>query len=714
MAVMPSRLRAGAPYPLGASWDGRGINFALFSAHATKVELCLFDATGRRELARLTLPENTNEVWHGYLPESVPGLLYGYRVHGPYDPRNGHRFNSNKLLVDPYAKALSGGLRWSDAHYGYRLGSPREDLSLDRRDDARGMPKCRVIDTAFTWGDDRRPGTPWDQTVIYEVHVRGATMRHPEVHPSLRGSYAALASNAMVDHLRRLGVTAVELLPVHAFIDERRLLAHGLRNYWGYDTLGFFAPEPRYAVDDPVAEFRTMVARLHQAGLEVILDVVYNHTCEGHQLGPTLSFRGIDNASYYRLQADPRYYVDDTGCGNTVNISHPRVLQLVMDSLRYWVEEMHVDGFRFDLAATLGRERHGFDPGSGFFDAVRQDPVLSRVKLIAEPWDIGPGGYQTGSFPPGFAEWNDRYRDCVRRYWRGDEGMLPELASCLTGSSDLFERFGRRPWVSINKITAHDGYTLHDLVSYERKHNEANQEGNRDGHDANFSWNHGVEGPTADPAIVQLRARQKCNFLATLLLSQGTPMLLGGDEFGRTQRGNNNAYCQDNELSWLDWPAIGVEEQALIDFVARLIALRKAHPALRRDRFLHGSDMGGLKDIAWYSPHGAEMTVAEWQNGLERCFGLMLGGRVKPRAGVGTVAAGRRPVEDTTMLIVTNAYHGVVPFVLPHVSRRRGWRKLLDTTRPDEPEATAPLPTHGAHPVPGRSFLLFALAPVLP
>ena len=712
MAAPRSRIRPGSPYPLGATWDGRGVNFALFSANATKVELCLFDATGRRELARIELPEYSEQIWHGYLPEARPGLLYGYRVHGPYEPRQGHRFNPHKLAVDPYAKALFGPLRWSDVHFGYRLGSPREDLSLDRRDNARGMPKCQVIDPAFSWGDDPAPRTPWDRTIIYEVHVRGATMRLPEIHPPLSGTYAAFASAPMLDHLVRLGITAVELLPVHAFVDDRHLVQRGLRNYWGYNSLGFFAPEPLYAVGEPVAEFKTMVACLHEAGIEVILDVVYNHTCEGNHLGPTLCFRGIDNASYYRLvPGDQRYYIDETGCGNTFNLTHPRVLQLVMDSLRYWVEEMHVDGFRFDLAATLGREHHGFDPGSGFFDAIRQDPVLSQVKLIAEPWDVGPGGYQVGGFPPGFAEWNDRFRDSVRRYWRGDEGILPELAARLTGSSDLFERMGRRSWASINKVTAHDGFTLSDVVSYDHKHNEANGENGLDGTDHNYSWNHGVEGPTDDPAIVALRARQKRNLLATLLIAQGTPMLLGGDEFGRTQQGNNNAYCQDNEISWFDWERIGPEDRELIRFVARLIRLRKAHPVLRRTRFLHGEETSadGLKDITWFTPAGTEKTPEEWRNVLARCIGLMLNGR----AGRHLSASGER-ARDDILLILLNAYHEVVPFTLPTVSGGAIWQRLLDTFKPEvEAEPTA----HSAgqaFDLSGRSLVLFVLRPGSP
>ena len=581
----------GRPYPLGASWDGDGVNFALFSAHAERVELCLFDRTGRTEVERIDLPELTDEVWHGYLPDAAPGLLYGYRVHGPYAPEAGHRFNANKLLVDPYARALEGAFRWNDAHHGYRVGSGRVDLSFDRRDNARYMPKCRVVEPAFTWGEDRRPSVPWSDTVIYETHVRGFTIRHPELDRARRGTFAGLSSAATIDHLTSLGVTAVELLPVHAFIDDRFLVEKGLRNYWGYNTLGFFAPEPRYLSGSDIGEFKTMVKRLHDSGIEVLLDVVYNHTVEGNELGPTLSFRGIDNASYYHLDAEqPRHYANFTGTGNALNLGHPRVLQMVMDSLRYWVREMHVDGFRFDLATTLGREGdgEGFDPYGSFFDAVRQDPELSRVKLIAEPWDVGPEGYRLGHYPAGWAEWNDRFRDTVRCYWRGDHGTVPELAQRIAGSSDLFEHNGRRPWCSINYVACHDGFTAADTVSYAERHNEANGEGGVDGHDHNCSANYGVEGPAEDAGINALRARQIRNLLATVMLSQGTPMLLAGDEFGRSQGGNNNAYCQDNEVSWLDWSGIGADGADLQAFVRRLLALRRDHPVLRRPRFLHG------------------------------------------------------------------------------------------------------------------------------
>ena len=700
-----SRIREGLPYPLGATWDGLGVNFALFSANATKVELCLFDQDGRRELERIELPEYTDEVWHGYLPDARPGTVYGYRVHGPYEPKAGHRFNPNKLLLDPYAKHLVGPLRWSDAHFGYRVGSPRGDLSFDRRDSAPGMPKCVVIDPAFTWGHDRHPATPWERSIFYETHVRGYTMRHPAVPPQYRGTFAGLAQQDVVEYIRSLGVTAVELLPVHTFVDDRYLLQKGLRNYWGYNTISFFAPDPRYLATGAIHEFKEMVARLHDAGIEVILDVVYNHTAEGNEMGPTLSFKGIDNASYYRLAPDPRYYINDTGTGNTLNLVHSRVLQMVTDSLRYWVTEMHVDGFRFDLATILARETYGFDHSGGFLDACRQDPVLSRVKLIAEPWDCGPGGYQVGGFPPGWAEWNDKFRDTVRAYWKGDEGKLPELATRMAASADVFNRRGRKPWASVNFVTAHDGFTLHDLVSYNDKHNDANGEDNRDGHSHNISWNHGAEGPTDDPEINALRFRQMRNLLATLLLSQGTPMILAGDEFARSQNGNNNAYCQDNEISWIDWENISDEGWALTDFVRHLIGLRQSHPLLRRGRFFTGAYNPDLevKDLTWITPAGEEKTTEQWQDPMARCLGMLLDGRAQA-TGIKKVAS------DATLLLIVNAYHDVVPFKLPEVAGGSRWLTLVDTTEPDRLEvATA----EGGDEIPvgGRSLLLFELMP---
>jgi glycogen operon protein len=686
-------IETGRPYPLGATWDGGGTNFALFSAHADAVELCLFSAKGR-EVRRLPLPAWTDEVWHGYLPGIGPGQLYGYRVHGPYAPDQGHRFNPAKLLLDPYAKALAGSLRWRDALMGYRVGSNRADLSQDRRDSAFAMPKAVVIDPTFSWGDDRRPDRPLADTVVYEAHVRGMTMRHPGIPMAERGSFAAMASPPVLEHLTRLGITAVELLPVQAFFDEPHLIEQGLSNYWGYNSIGFFAPEPRYLGQGVIWEFQAMVRRFHTAGIEVILDVVYNHTAEGSELGPTLSFRGIDNASYYRLLPDnPRHYINDTGCGNTLNLSHPRVLQMVMDSLRYWVEVMHVDGFRFDLASTLAREDHGFDPGSGFLDAIRQDPVLSQVKLIAEPWDVGPGGYRLGGFPPGFSEWNDRYRDGIRRFWRGDDGMLPDLARGLLGSSELFEHRGRRTQSSINYVTSHDGFNLGDLVTYNQKHNEANGEGNRDGHDANHSWNHGIEGPTDDPAILAMRDRQKRNMLASMLLSQGTPMLLAGDEIGHSQGGNNNAYCQDNDTTWLDWENA---DTALAGFVADLIALRCRHPILRQSRFLHGLQVSedGSKDVTWVNPDGEEKTGEDWQNGWARTIGLMLH---EPVAG------------GDSLLILFNAHHEEVAFTLPQIpGDGRHWHEFLNTlaSEADRDRGTA-WPVGEPFALTGRSLSVF-------
>ncbi|MFO1080319.1 MAG: glycogen debranching protein GlgX [Reyranellaceae bacterium] len=675
MAGWPSRLAPGAPYPLGATWDGLGINFAVFSAHASRIELCLFDPSGRREIARFDLPEWTDQVWHGYLPSARTGLVYGYRAHGPYEPQRGHRFNPHKLLLDPYARRLAGELRSSDALYGYRVNSPRGDLSFDRRDSAPGMLKAIVSDDTFTWGDDRPPSVPWSDTMIYEAHVRGLSMLRPGLRPNERGTFAALADPRFIDHLRRLGITAVELLPVQAFVQDRHLLQRGLRNYWGYNTIGFFAPEPRYLSDNTPDEMRIAVRRLHAAGIEVILDVVYNHTAEGSEMGPTLSFRGLDNASYYRLAADdPRRCVNDTGTGNTLDLSSPRVLQMVMDSLRYWVTAFHVDGFRFDLGVTLGREAHGFDPGAGFFDALRQDPVLARVKLISEPWDIGPGGYQLGRHPPGFAEWNDRYRDGVRRYWRGDPGQRADVAARLAGSSDLFDRDARRPWASINFVACHDGFTVADTVSYAERHNEANGEDNQDGHPENYSANGGVEGATDDPDILHDRRRVQRALLATVFLSQGTPMLLGGDEFGRSQRGNNNPYCQDNEISWLDWSLAETGDGArLVAFVRRLAALRRDHAVLRSPRFLHGRDelAPGLVDIAWFDASGQPATIESWNDPEERRLVLRRAGR----DGDGRVSV---------LTAFFNASADEHVFRLPPPGPPA--RLLLDSADPDGPE----------------------------
>jgi glycogen operon protein len=610
-------IEAGSPYPLGATYDGMGTNFAVFSAHATAIELCLFDPSGRHELARCALPECTDEVWHGYLRGIHAGALYGYRAYGPYAPEQGHRFNPHKLLLDPYAKLIQGEVRWNDTLYGYRMNSPRADLSFDHRDSANSMPKAVVLNPAFNWHGDRPPAVPWEETVIYEAHVRGMTMTNDAVPQRARGTFAGLANRRVIDYLVQLGITAIELLPVHAFINDRRLAANGLVNYWGYNTLGFFAPHRRYLCSGQPDELRHAVRHLHAAGIEVILDVVYNHTCEESELGPTLSFRGLDNASYYRLQEDnPRHCVNDTGCGNTLNLTHPRVIQMVMDSLRHWVQEYHIDGFRFDLGATLGRERHGFDPGAGFFDALLQDPVLRRVKLISEPWDIGPGGYQVGRHPPGIAEWNDRFRDDVRSFWRGDDHMRGALASRLLGSADLFNHHRRRAWASVNFVTAHDGFTLEDLVSYDHKHNEANGEDNRDGSNDNRSCNWGVEGPTDDPRIRSVRERIKRAMLMTLLFSSGTPMLLAGDELGRTQRGNNNPYCQDADLSWFDWALAATPTgRALLDFTRHCIALRKATPALHTSRFVTGPgrEYQGLRDVVWFDETGTEMTPERWE-----------------------------------------------------------------------------------------------------
>ena len=704
-AVQPlSRVREGNPFPLGATWDGTGVNFALFTAHATKVELCIFDIEGKREFERIELPEYTDEVWHGYLPDARPGTVYGYRVHGPYEPAAGHRFNPNKLLIDPYAKQLVGELSWDPAVFGYTLDSPDKDLSFDTRDSQAFVPKCRVIDPAFTWGPERKPRVPWERTIVYELHARGYTMRHPTIPPDMRGTFAGLMRPEIVDHIQRLGVTAVELMPVHAFADDSHLLEKGLRNYWGYNTLAFFAPQPRYLGTPFVNEMKEMVAHFHAAGIEVILDVVYNHTAEGNELGPTLSLKGIDNASYYRLSPEPRYYINDTGTGNTVNLSHPRVLQMVTDSLRYWSEEMHIDGFRFDLATILAREPYGFDEGGGFLDSCRQDPVLSQAKLIAEPWDCGPGGYQVGHFSPGWAEWNDRYRDTMRAFWRGDEGKLADFAARMTASADLFDKRGRKPWASVNFITAHDGFTLNDVVSYNDKHNDANGEENRDGHSENLSHNYGAEGPTEDPEIRTVRFRQMRNMIATLLFSQGTPMILAGDEFARTQGGNNNAYAQDNEIGWIDWEGIDDDGKALLDFTREVIELRRENSILRRGRFLAGAYNAELdvKDVTWLTPLGEEMADANWKDPMARSLGVLLDGRAQP-TGI------RKRGTDLTLLLIVNAHHEAVVFKLPMVVGGRDWRRLLDTNQP-EPGRPKPFEFGHDYVVTGRSLLLFKLS----
>jgi isoamylase len=684
----------GRSYPLGATWDGMGVNFAIYSERATSVELCLFDRQGEPPREVMVLPEVTASVWHGYLSGIKPGQLYGYRVRGPFDPENGLRFNPSKLLIDPYARALAGQVNWEAPVFGYRLGDSEVDLSLDEEDSAWGMPKSVVTSVHFSWENDRAPLIPMDESIIYEVHVKGFTARHPEIPDYLRGTYAALGTDVCIDYLKRLGITAVELMPVHAFLDDKHLVERGLRNYWGYNTVNFFAPDARYSssgdTGEQVAEFKAMVKALHRAGIEVILDVVYNHTAEGNHMGPTLSFRGVDNLTYYRTVADqPRYYMDYTGTGNTLNVRHPQVLKLIMDSLRYWVDEMHVDGFRFDLAAALARELHDVDRLSAFFDVIHQDPVISRVKLIAEPWDVGEGGYQVGNFPALWAEWNGRYRDTVRRYWKSDDGQLCDLGYRLTGSSDLYQHDGRRPSASVNFVTAHDGFTLHDLVSYNDKHNQANGENNRDGANDNHSWNHGAEGPSEDPAIIELRERQKRNFLMTLLFSQGVPMICGGDEIGRTQHGNNNAYCQDNEISWYDWELDDLRN-SLLEFTRRLIALRRAHPNLRRRKFFQGRaidpahnenrDIGGgkrAKDIAWYRPDGNEMTNDEWNAGWVRCLGMQLSGKTLDQ-----VNQFGQPITDDTFLLMLNPHHETIKFYMPKGADVKSWELVVDARQP--------------------------------
>ncbi len=709
------RVWPGLPYPLGAHWDGRGVNFALFSLHAEKVELCLFDDSGRRETARVALPEYTDEVWHGYLPDLRPGQLYGYRVYGPYAPERGHRFNHHKLLIDPYARLLHGAVRWHDALYGYRVGDARGDLSFDGRDSARYVPKGVVVDTTADLLDWHRPCTPWRRSVVYEMHAGGYTRRHPQVPAALRGSFRGLAEPALIAYLRDLGVTAVELLPVHAHLDERRLVDSGLVNYWGYNSIGFFAPDNRFLTHPDTGEFRLLARALHSAGIELLLDVVYNHTGEGSELGPTLSFRGIDNASYYHLNpAVPRHTLDFTGCGNSLNVAQPRVLQLVLDSLRYWVQQMGVDGFRFDLATTLARDGPdtAFDPGSGFFDAVRQDPVLSTVKLIAEPWDLGPGGYRLGGFPPGWGEWNDSYRDTVRSFWRGDVGRVAALASRLTGSSDIFPHRGRRPTASLNFITAHDGFTLRDLVSYNHKHNAANGEDNRDGTDNNLSWNGGVEGPSDDPAIEALRQQQMRNLLATLLLSQGTPMLLAGDEFGHTQGGNNNAYCQDNAISWPDWARLQRGDGAVLHrYLCRLLKLRERHGVFRRDRFFSGQSItaSGHKDILWLNADGSEKRANDWQ-GEPHLLACVLDGE----AGVLHLGPQGESRRDNSYLVILHAGTQAVEFRAPPAAVAVAWQRVFDTCVPDGRGDGLTLPAGFTCSLPPRCVQVFERLDVAP
>jgi isoamylase len=701
-----SRVKEGSASVHGALWDGKGTNFTLFSAHATKVEVCLFDSNGEREVERLELPEYTDEFWHGYIPDVHPGTVYGYRVHGPYEPEAGHRFNPNKLLLDPYARAHIGQLKWAPECFGYTIGAEGDDLSFDPRDSAPFMPKCVIVDPNFDWqGQPRTRSVPWDQTIIYEAHVKGLTKLHPAVPDKLKGTYAGLGVKEVVAYVKSLGVTTIELLPIHTFINDSHLLEKQLTNYWGYNSIGFFAPDPRYASapEQALREFKEMVARFHDAGLEVILDVVYNHTAEGNERGPTLSFKGIDNASYYRLLPDQkRYYINDTGTGNTLNLSHPNVIQMVTDSLRYWVNETHVDGFRFDLGTILAREPNGFDNQSGFLKACHQDPTLRTVKLIAEPWDCGPGGYQVGGFPPGWAEWNDRYRDVTRDFWKG-AAPAAAVAQRLTASGEIFNRFGRRPSACVNFITAHDGFTLNDVVSYNDKHNEANGEDNKDGSSDNRSWNCGAEGPTEDSAINALRDRQLRNFLATLLLSQGTPMLVAGDEFGRTQQGNNNAYCQDNEISWLDWD-LGDKGQALVSFVQKLTSLRHQYPILRRNRFLTGAydETLEVKDLTWINASGNEMGGEQWSDNNMRCFGMLLDGRARP---TGVPQRGT----EATMLLILNAHHDLVQFTLPAHGEGGSWTRVLDTNVP-EAEDSPTFASRSVYDITGRSVVLLVWA----
>lgn len=702
--IRQNQIREGFPYPRGATWDGTGTNFAAFSAHATKIEVCIFDEAGQQELQRIALPEYTDQIWHGYLPGVRPGTPYGYRVHGPYEPEAGHRFNPNKLLLDPYACAHIGELTWNPAIFGYKMESA-DDLTFDERDSAPFVPKCTVADPAFDWtGTRNRTTVPWDNTILYEVHVRGFTRQHPCIPENLRGTYAALGSNEVLGYLKSLGITSIELLPIHTFVSDSHLLEKGLTNYWGYNSIGFFAPDPRYAANraDSLREFKEMVARFHDAGFEVILDVVYNHTAEGNERGPTLSFKGMDNASYYRLIPDQkRYYINDTGTGNTLNLSHARVIQMVTDSLRYWVQQTHVDGFRFDLGTILARELNGFDNQSGFLKAVSQDPVLGTVKLIAEPWDCGPGGYQVGAFPPGWAEWNDKFRDNVRDFWRGELSAVG-LADRLCASAQIYNHQGRRPWACINFITAHDGFTLNDVVSYNEKHNEANGEDNNDGTSDNRSWNCGAEGPTEDPEINALRQRQMRNLLSTLLLAQGTPMLLGGDEFARTQRGNNNAYCQDNEISWVDW-ALKDKNESLVRFASQLMNLRHKYPILRRNLFLNGeySEELGVRDVTWINTNGAEMAVENWHDPATRCFGMLLDGRAQT-TGI------RQRGKEATVLLVVNGFFDAVEFTLPEAVGGSAWSLLIDTNLSEPPQA-ASFDVGANYTVTGRSLLLFVL-----
>ncbi len=681
---MTDRIYPGRPFPLGATWDGHGTNFALFSEHGTQVELCLFDPDSpSNETSRYTLPARTQFVWHGYLPGIEPGQLYGYRVHGPYEPQNGHRFNPNKLLIDPYARALAGQANWDAPLHGFVVDHPDADLSFCEEDSAWGVPKGVVVDPDFDWGDDSPPETPLNESIIYETHVKGFSMMNPAIPEEIRGTYAGMAHPASIEHLKSLGVTAIELLPIHDMLNDKNLTKLGLANYWGYQTTNYFSPTARYATSDDrggqINEFREMVKALHQEGLEVLLDVVYNHTSEGNEEGPTIAYRGIDNSVYYMLEEDPRFYTNLTGTGNTVQANHPQVLKLIMDSLRYWVQEMHVDGFRFDLCTTLGRGPDGFDVRASFFNAVHQDPILANVKLIAEPWDIGMDGYQVGGFPVRWSEWNGKFRDNVRSFWKGDPGQLAELATRITGSSDLYQDDGRNPTASINFITAHDGFTLNDLVSYEKKYNKANGEDNQDGNNDNVAWNSGVEGVTNDPDIMELRERRKRTFLATLFWSQGVPMLLGGDEMGRTQHGNNNAYAQDNQVSWFNWD-LSEDQKALMDFTKRLIELRKAHPNLRRRTFFKGRPINGstVDDLSWHRPDGSVMAGEDFHDPEFKAFGLRFAGDT-----ITEIDETGEPVVDDTLLMLMNQGNLPVTFTLPPNHQGSSWRMVIDTARPN-------------------------------
>jgi glycogen operon protein len=694
----------GLAYPIGATWDGEGVNFALYAENATAVELCLFDSPrDEKEVIKIKIQERSHQIWHAYIPGLQPGQLYAYRVHGPYEPQNGHRFNANKLLIDPYAKAIAGKIEWDDALFGYIVNDEAADLSFSEVDSAPFLPKCVVSDTRFDWEDDKRPNIPYHESIIYEMHVRGFTKLHPNIPDDIRGTFAGLAHPVTIEYLKKLGITAIELMPVHHFIADRHLVEQGLTNYWGYNTIGFFAPEVRYSASgvlcEQVIEFKEMVKALHQANIEVILDVVYNHTAEGNFMGPTLSFRGIDNASYYRLSEDKRFYFDYTGTGNTLNANLPNVLRLMMDSLRYWILEMHVDGFRFDLASALARELHEVNKLSAFFDIIHQDPVISQVKLIAEPWDIGEGGYQVGKFPPGWAEWNGKYRDCIRDYWRGADSMLGEFAQRFTGSPDLYEGDYRSPTASVNFITAHDGFTLHDLVSYNEKHNAANGEDNNDGESYNRSWNCGEEGVTDDPDIIALRNRQKRNLLTTLFLSQGVPMLLAGDELGRTQQGNNNAYCQDNEISWINWADA---DHSLLKFTKKLIALRKKHPVLCRRGWFQGRPIKGVgvEDVAWFLPEGTEMTEEHWSHDFAKSLGVFLSGH-----GIHTPGPKGEAVLDDSFYIMFNAHHEPLDYVLPPPKYALQWTQLLNTATGQIGEGPVYDP-QGTVTVEGRSIVL--------